>query len=501
MCLGFLDHAVDVLFAHAAVGLNRDLLLLARAEILCRHIDDAVGIDVELDLDLGYAARCGRDVRKLETAEGLVARCHFALALQDMDLNARLIVRRRREHLALRGRDRRVALDDLRADATEGLDAERKRGNVEEQDILDLTDEDTALDRCADGDALIRVDALRGLLAKDLANGFLYRRDTGRAADEDDLIDVAAREPRILHRLARRHHRALHEVSRQLIELRTRKRQIEMLRTRCICRDERQVDVRLAHARKLDLRLLSCLDETLCTHLVLREVDAVLLLELLDHPVHDLLVEIIAAEHRVAVRRLDFKHALAQLKNGDIERAAAEVEDEHRLILILIQTIGKCRRRRLVDDTQHLKACDLARILRRLTLAVVEVCRHRDDRLRDGLAEICLCIALELLQNHCRDLGRRVALSVNRDMIVRITHVTLDRRDRAVRIRYRLILREAADETLTVLRKTDDRRRDAAALRIRNNDRLAALHHGDNRVRRAKINTNYFSHVIFPQKS
>ena len=86
-------------------------------------------------------------------------------------------------------------------------------------------------------------------------------------------------------------------------------------------------------------------------------------------------------------------------------------------------------------------------------------------------------------------------------MIVRIAHVTLDRRDRAVRIRHRLILREAADETLTVLRKTDDRRRDAAALRIRNNDRLAALHHGDNRVRRTKINTNYFSHVIFPQKS
>ena len=311
MCLGFLDHAVDVLFAHAAVGLNRDLLLFARAEILCRHIDDAVCIDVELDLDLGYAARCGRDVRELETAEGLVARCHFALALQDMDLNARLIVRRRREHLALRGRDRRVALDDLRADAAEGLDAERKRGNVEEQDILDLTDEDTALDRCADGDALIRVDALRRLLAKDLADGFLYRRDTGRAADENDLVDVAAREPRILHCLACRHHRALHEVSRQLIELRTRKRQIEMLRTRCICRDERQVDVRLAHARELDLRLLSCLDETLCTHLVLREVDAVLLLELLDHPVHNLLVEIVAAEHRVAVRRLDFEHALA----------------------------------------------------------------------------------------------------------------------------------------------------------------------------------------------
>ena len=200
-----------------------------------------------------------------------------------------------------------------------------------------------------------------------------------------------------------------------------------MLRTRRVCRDERQVDVRLAHARELDLRLLCRLDETLCAHLVLREVNAVLLLELLDHPVHDLLVEVVAAEHRVAVRRLDLEHALTELKDGHVERAAAEVEYEYGLVLILVETIGESRRRRLVDDAQHLKPCDLARVLRRLTLTVVEVRRDGDNRLRNGLAEVCLRVALELLQDHRGDLGRRVVLAVDRHMIVALAHVTLDR--------------------------------------------------------------------------
>src|SRR6185369_7165497 len=41
--LGFLDHAVDVGLREAARGLDADLLLLAGALVLRRHVDDAVG--------------------------------------------------------------------------------------------------------------------------------------------------------------------------------------------------------------------------------------------------------------------------------------------------------------------------------------------------------------------------------------------------------------------------------------------------------------------------
>jgi hypothetical protein len=55
--LGVLDHLVDVGVRKAARGLDADLLLLAGALVLGADVDDAVGVDVEGDLDLRHAAR------------------------------------------------------------------------------------------------------------------------------------------------------------------------------------------------------------------------------------------------------------------------------------------------------------------------------------------------------------------------------------------------------------------------------------------------------------
>src|SRR5260370_27629500 len=52
--LGVLDHLLDVGFRQAAGGLDPDLLFLAGRLVLGRHVDDAVGVDVEGDLDLPH---------------------------------------------------------------------------------------------------------------------------------------------------------------------------------------------------------------------------------------------------------------------------------------------------------------------------------------------------------------------------------------------------------------------------------------------------------------
>ena len=84
---------------------------------------DAVGIDVERDLDLRDASRCRRQPGELEGAESLVVRGHLALALVHLNEHRGLIVVSGREDLGPLGRDRRVALDELRHDAALGLDA------------------------------------------------------------------------------------------------------------------------------------------------------------------------------------------------------------------------------------------------------------------------------------------------------------------------------------------------------------------------------------------
>src|SRR5205085_8849033 len=83
--LGILDHLLDVGLGKTAGGLDADLLLLAGAFVPGMHIDDAVGVDVERDLDLRHAARRRRNADEVELAEYLVVGGHLALALEHAD--------------------------------------------------------------------------------------------------------------------------------------------------------------------------------------------------------------------------------------------------------------------------------------------------------------------------------------------------------------------------------------------------------------------------------
>ena len=68
-------------------------------------------------------------------------------------------------------------------------------------------------------------------------------------------------------------------------------------------------------------------------HLVLGQVDAVGGLELVNEPVNDALVPVVAAEVGVAVGGLHFEHAVTDFEHRHVKRAAAEVEHEDRLVV------------------------------------------------------------------------------------------------------------------------------------------------------------------------
>ena len=205
------------------------------------------------------------------------------------------------------------------------------------------------------------------------------------------MVDLRGVEAGVGERLLRRLDRPLEQVGRDLLELRPRELQVEVLRALRGRGDERQVDLRRHRRRQLDLRLLRGLVEALERHLVLRQVDALVLLELAGHPVDDRLVEVVAAEVVVAGGRLDLEDAVAELEHRHVERAAAEVEDEDRLVgAFLVEPVRECGRGRLVDDAEDVEAGDLAGVLRRLALRVVEVGGDGDDGVRDGLAEVRL---------------------------------------------------------------------------------------------------------------
>ena len=198
---------------------------------------------------------------------------------------------------------------------------------------------------------------------------------------------------------------------------------------------------------------------------------------------------------RVAVGRLHFENAVADFEDRDVERPAAEVEYENRLVALFIEAVGERRGRGLVDDAQHVEAGNLAGVLRRLTLRVVEVRGDRDHGFRDPFAQIRRRVVDEFLQDHRADLFRRVILAVDLDRIIR-PHVPLDRADRAVRVGDGLPLGELTDETLARLRKCDHRRRRSIAFRVRDHGGRAALHNGDDRIGRPEVDSDHFCHKL-----
>ena len=157
-----------------------------------------------------------------------------------------------------------------------------------------------------------------------------------------------------------------------------------------------------------------------------------------------------------------------------------------------------------------------AGVLGGLALRVVEVRRHRDHGVRHGLPEVVLRGLLQLLEDHGRDLGRgeRLAVDVHdghavlalgdlvRDQADLFGHLgatpaheALDRVDGAEGVRDGLALRDRADQALAVVREGDDGRGGASALFVRDDDRLAALHHRYDRVGRTEIDSDDLARV------
>jgi hypothetical protein len=159
--LRLLDHPNDFLTAQAGRR-DRDLLLPSRRRILRGNVEDAVGIDVERHLDLRSAARGGRNAFEAEPPERAIVARQAPFSLQHVDVDRRQVVCGAAERFGLLCGNRAVAWNQHGHHASLGLDAQRQRRHVEEDDSLDVATEHRTLNRRAGGDDFVRIHALRG---------------------------------------------------------------------------------------------------------------------------------------------------------------------------------------------------------------------------------------------------------------------------------------------------------------------------------------------------
>ncbi len=412
--IGFriLHHFLDVFLGQATGCGDTDRLLLAGRLVFGGDIQDAIGIQIEGHLNLGHAPRRRRDVGEIKSAQGLVARGLLSLTLYHVDGNRSLVVFCRGEHLGFLGGNRGVLLDQGRRYATHGLDAQRQGRNIQQQDVLDITGQNRALDRCTHGNGFVRVHVLSGLLAKEVRHRALHQRHTGLPADQNYIVDFRGRQSGILQGRLHGLQRPADQILHQRLQLGARQLHHQVLGSRGISGDVGQVNLGLLGTGQLNFGLFRSLFEALQRQGIVVQINPVLFLELVSQILDQLQIEVFATQERIPVGREHLKLMLTvhfgDLDHRYIEGAATEVVDRNGPVTLgLVHAVGEGRSRGLVDDALDLQACDFARILGRLTLGVVEVSGDRNNGLCHGLTEELLRSFLHLAQHLGRNLGRR----------------------------------------------------------------------------------------------
>ena len=276
--------------------------------------------------------------------------------------------------------------------------------------------ERAGLDGGAHRDHLVGVDPRHGLLLEIVLHAGADDGQPRRAADEDHGVEVGGRHPRGLERLVAHLEGALHEIHHHAVEFRLAEIRFQIHHLAGgILADAFDLDPRERVPADVDLGALGRFLQHLQAVLVEAEVDPLLLEEVVREPRHDAVVEVVAAQVRVAGGGEHLEDVLADLEDRDVEGTAAQVVDRDLLRDLLAESIGERRRGRLVQDAQHLETGDAAGVLGRLALVVVEVGGHGDHRLLHFVAQVVLDDRLHLLQHQRGDLGQRVDVVADLD--------------------------------------------------------------------------------------
>ena len=175
---------------------------------------------------------------------------------------------------------------------------------------------------------------------KEVVYCFLHRRYPCRAANQKDLVDIGGLETRILHCPFRGTHGLFDEIAGHLVEGGSCEIVVYMLCLAVNLGNERYVDVGPGYAGKLYLCLFRGIFQPLQRRCVFPQVETVILVELLRHPVDDLLVEVVPSKQVVSAGRLHLENAVAYLKYGDIEGPAPEIEYQYSHVIRLVKPVG-----------------------------------------------------------------------------------------------------------------------------------------------------------------
>ena len=320
---------------------------------------------------------------------------------------------------------------------------------------------------------------------------FEQLRDHRRAratADEDDAANLRSGQAGIVERALHAVHRPRDQRLDEFFVFVALDFRVQVNRHAVFLGDEFFFDANERVIGELAFRAFDGVQQPRVADFVLAQIDPVHRREFVGHVVHQKVVEIVAAELRIAVAGEHLEHPGLGLDDRHIERTATEVVNEESLFRGLARVVNECGRGRLVDDPHDFQPGQRTGFARRLALAIVEVRGDRNHRLRYRLTQFLFGTLFQGAQDHRRDFLRAKLLLPERDFDV-LAHLPLDRLHRAFRGQHPLIACGFADENLAVFRQSHNRRQNRVAV-FDEDFRHPVDEHGDFAVRRPEVDTN-----------
>ena len=329
---GFLNHAVDFVLRQGRSAGDGHGLLLTGAAVLCRDMNDTVGVNVEGNLDLRQPARRRSNAGQFKSSQRLVVAGELTFPLVDLNQHGRLIVLSGRKDLGVLGRNSRVALNQRSHNAALGFDTQTQGGHVNEQNVLAVAFNHARLESCPHRHDLVGVHALIRLAATgQLFDQLGYGGHPGGATDHHHVVDFAELDAGVLDDRVERVFAAIEQVLGHFLELGSRELFVQVNRAVFAHRQVLQVDVRTHRAGQFLLGLFSGVTQTLQRDFILGQIHAILGLNLVNQPIYDALVPVVTTQLVIAVGGAHLNGGkpivvLADFQQGHVEGAATQVE-------------------------------------------------------------------------------------------------------------------------------------------------------------------------------
>ena len=257
--------------------------------------------------------------------------------------------------------------------------------------------------------------------------------------------------------------------------------------------------------------------QTLQSKSVTAQINTVVFFELVRQIVNNTLVKVFTTQERITVCGFNFKHAVADFQNRNIECTTTKVINNDCARSFFIHTISQSGCRRFVDNTQNFQSGNFTGVFGSLTLRIIEVSRNCNNSFFYFFTQIALGIFLNFLQNNSRNLRRRIFLAFNfypsiaivtrnnfkRTMflkffnfsrIITATNQSFNGKQGIFWIGNSLTFCRIADQTFRIC-ESNHRRRCARAFGVFQNFSFFTIHNGKARVCCTEVNTyNFITH-------